>query len=69
MTTPTYRHGERVRLTVPDNYADHLGASRRLGVGLVFRVMLQVGDVVRVRHEVTGQLYELPTKQLTRVGQ
>jgi hypothetical protein len=70
----TYQPNDRVRLTVPGNYADHEGAGRRLGVHLVFRVLhdLRVLDDtdgrVRVTHDVTGRRYVLPAKQLTRVG-
>ena len=67
----TYQPNDRVRLTVPGNYADHEGAGRRLGVTLVFRVIRNVEDDDRllvVNHDTTGRRYVLPAKQLTRVG-
>ena len=65
----TYQPNDRVRLTVPGNYADlNDGAGRRLGVTLVFRVLDDFGDAVKVAHDVTGRRYVLPAKQLTRVG-
>lgn len=56
----TYQPNDRVRLTVPNTYADHEGFSRRLGVTSVYRVLDQDGDAVRVTHEITGRRYVLP---------
>ena len=67
----TYQPNDRVRLTVPGNYADHEGAARRLGVTLVFRVIRHLEDDDRllvVTHDTTGRRYVLPAVQLTRVG-
>ncbi len=69
MTTEQHQHetGSRVRLTVPGVFPDtNDGASRRLGVTLVFRVLNQNGDEVQVAHDVTGRRYVLPAHQLTR---